>query len=119
MNAIGQIPVGLPDRSFGIRHLVDHAIKADQLNLNIRMETNSIDMMRQFALLKMGLVFLPAFSFERELASSELVGIPIVSNVLSLSTTQVCKRADVELTPAAGRMAEFIISTAEHFTRVA
>lgn len=119
MGDIGDLPVGLPDRSFGIRHLVDHAVKADLLTLNIRLETNSIDMMRQFALQNMGLIFLPAFSFERELASGELVGIPIVSRALSLSTTQICKRAEVELTPSAGKLAAVIIETAEAFSRVA
>lgn len=119
MSDIGDLPVGLPDRFFGIRHLVDHAVKADLLTLNVRLETNSIDMLRQFALQSMGLVFLPAFSFERELLSGELVGIPIISRALSLSTAQICKRAEVELTPSANKLAKVIIETAEAFSHVA
>lgn len=116
---IGDSPVGLPDRSFGIRHLVDHLIKAEQLTLNVRLETNSIDMMRQFALHDLGLIFLPAFSFERELASGELVGIPIESPTLPLSTTQICKRVEMELTPSARQLAKVLADTAEAFTSVA
>nr|WP_272212312.1 LysR family transcriptional regulator [Marinicella sp. W31]MDC2878225.1 LysR family transcriptional regulator [Marinicella sp. W31] len=112
-------PVGLPDQSFGIRQLVDHVVKTEQLALNVRLETNSIDMMRQFALQDMGIVFLPAFSFERELESGELIGVPIMSTVLSLSTTQVCKRAEIELSPAAQRLVEYIRTVADEFVNVA
>ncbi|WP_180900681.1 LysR family transcriptional regulator [Martelella soudanensis] len=112
-------PVGLPDRSFGIRQLVDHVVKSEQLALNIRLETNSIDMMRQFALQDMGIVFLPAFSFERELASGELIGVPVKSTVLTLSTTEVCKRAEVELSPAARRLVDYIRQVADEFVGVA
>ncbi len=112
-------PVGLPDQSFGIRQLVDHVVRSEQLALKIRLETNSIDMMRQFALQDMGIVFLPAFSFERELESGELIGVPITSSTLSQSTTQVCKRAEIELSPAAGRLVEYIRKVADEFVGVA
>lgn len=116
---VGDHAVGVPDRSFGIRHLIDHAIMAEKLRLNIRMETNSIEMMRQFAMENMGIVFLPAFSFERELATGELVSVPIVGQSLTMSTTQVCKRADVELTWAASRLVDVIANTAGAFSSVA
>ena len=76
-------------------------------------------MMRQFALQDMGIVFLPAFSFERELESGELIGVPITSSTLSQSTTQVCKRAEIELSPAAGRLVEYIRKVADEFVGVA
>ncbi len=119
MSELKTEPLGLPDRSFGIRHLVDHVVKSEQLVINIRLETNSIDMMRQFALQNMGVIFLPAFSFERELESGELVGIPIVSQVLSLSATQVCKRTNIELSTAAFRFVEYIRLVADEFVGVA
>lgn len=119
LGEIGDMPVGLPDRSFGIRHLVSHVLKAEQRAFNVRMETNSIDMLRQFALYDMGLIFLPTFSFDRELATGELVGIPVSSKELPSSTIQICKRADVELTPSAQRFCEVLGDIGQRFSSVA
>lgn len=104
-------PAALPDRSFGIRHLVDHAVATSQLDISVRLETNSIDMMRQFALQEMGITFLPGFSFERELLSERLVGVPIDDAVLGQATTQICKHAGIDLTPAAKGLVEVILDT--------
>jgi len=119
LSEIGDVPVGLPDRSFGIRHLVNHMLKVEQLALNVRLETNSIDMLRQFALYDMGLIFLPVFSFDRELASGELIGIPVVSKALPLSAIQICKRADVELTPSAQRFSQALEEIGQSFRSIA
>lgn len=112
---IEHYPVALPDRSFGIRHLIDHVLKEEQLSLNIRMQTNSIDMLRQFALHNVGVVFLPAFAFEREISSRRLLAVRVDSPALSRSTMQICKRADVGLTPAAKKLADAVTGTVEAF----
>ncbi|MFC4350239.1 LysR family transcriptional regulator [Fodinicurvata halophila] len=104
-------PVALPDRSFGIRHLIDHASATEQLGINVRLETNSIDMLRQFVLQEMGIAFLPGFSFEQELISQRLVGVPIDDAILGQAKTQVCKHAEIDLTPAADGFVKTILET--------
>ena len=101
-------PIGIPDESFGIRHQVDYALKKDQLNIDIRLETNSIEMVRQFAIQGMGVAFLPAFSFERETQSGSLIGISVTHSDLSASTLQICKRRDVELIHPAARLVDYL-----------
>ena len=101
-------PVGLPDLSFGIRHLVDQAVKSEQVELQIRLETNSIDMTRQFALYGMGITFLPAFSFEREIAAGTLVGVEVENEGLASARAHVCVHAEIEPTPAAARFLDAI-----------
>lgn len=101
-------PVGLPDRSFGIRHLVEQAVKGEQVELVVRLETNSIDMARQFALHGMGLTFLPAFSFEREIAARTLVGVEVDNEALASARAHVCVHADIEPTLAAQRFLDAI-----------
>lgn len=98
------LPVGLPDASFGIRHIVDIAMAACDYKLRIKLETNSIDMVRQFALHGMGVGFLPMFAFEREAWADTLIGVPVDHPLFASSTTQICRNASIEPTWAARAM---------------
>lgn len=112
-------PLALPNVTFGIRHLVNHAIKVAQLDVNIRLETNSMDMIRQFALHEMGVTFLPAFSCERELAARELVAIPLTDPGLERASIQICKHAEMDLTAAAAKLVDAILGTFKRAESVA
>lgn len=112
-------PIGLPDRSFGIRHLVDQAIKSEQVDLTIRMETNSIEMTRQFALSGLGVTFLPAFSFEREIAAGTLIGVELENETLATASTEICKRAETEPTFAAQEFLEAVAQAIGRLNRCA
>lgn len=112
-------PIGLPDRSFGIRNLVDHVFKAEQMTINVRLETNSIDMVRQFALEGMGIVFLPSFSFGREYQSGGLIGVPLANGALSASSMHVCKRAESDLVLPARRLVDYLIAATREAEAVA
>lgn len=101
-------PIGLPDRSFGIRHLVEQAVKNERADLQIRLETNSIDMARQFALHGMGITFLTAFAFEREIAAGTLVGVEVENDALASAKAHVCVHAEIEPTLAAQRFLDAI-----------
>ena len=98
-------PVGLPDKSFGIRQIVDRAAERTT-GLTVRMQTNSIDMVRQFALAGMGVSFLPFFAFQREAAAGTLVGVTIDDPGFASATAQVCIHAERRLTYAARQMLE-------------
>ncbi len=104
--------------TFGIRHLLDHVVKSDQLQGAVRLETNSIDMLRQFALHQLGVVFLPAFAFERELAAGSLVGVAITNAALANAAVQICKRANFELSLPASRFVDILLEGPQ-FTCVA
>lgn len=101
-------PIGIPDRSFGIRNLIEHVIKKEQMEIDIRLETNSIGMIRQFASQGMCVGFLPAFSFERDARAGTLVGIPLDNSELSVSTLQICKRRGSELFSPAARLVSYL-----------
>ncbi|MCF3933874.1 LysR family transcriptional regulator [Acuticoccus sp. M5D2P5] len=96
-------PVGLPNATFGIRHLVDHIVKAGNIELKIRLETNSIDMARQFGICGMGVTLLPEFGIERELEAGKVVAIPLAEGAVASSSMQVVKRTGMELSPVAAR----------------
>lgn len=102
-------PLCLPDKTFGIRQAVDRAAKRAGITA-LHMETNSIDMMRHFALTGMGVTFMPAFAFEREAAAGSLVGIAIADPNLESATAKVCIHAERSLTWAARRMLDIILN---------
>ena len=105
--------VGLPDASFGIRHIVDAAMETHGARLKLRLETNSIDMVRQFALLGMGVSFLPVFAFQREADARSLVGVPLVEPEFASASAQVCKHAAFELTWAARALLETLTEASD------
>jgi DNA-binding transcriptional LysR family regulator len=95
------VPIGLPDKSFGIRQIVDTTVLAGDIALSVRLETNSIDMVRQYALHGMGVSFLPRFSFEREADAGMLIGIPIDEPLFASARALICRNPDLVPTWAA------------------
>ncbi len=93
-------PLGMPDRSFGVRRLVENALKPKHLELKLRMATNSIEMTRQFAIYGMGIALLPAFAIEHEISVGSLVHVPVASRELELARLQICLHAEIEPTAA-------------------
>lgn len=112
LDTLARTPIGLPDTSFGIRHLIDHMIKTRGLDINIRLETNSIDMMRRFALNEMGVIFLPTFAFEREHASGALIAVPLAETPLATARIHICRRAEIEPTLAAKELIDTLVEHA-------
>ncbi|WP_026380282.1 LysR family transcriptional regulator [Afifella pfennigii] len=106
-------PVGLPDPSFGIRHIVDLATERAAIELQLRLETNSIEMVRQFALFGMGVAFLPEFAFQREAAAGSLIGIRLIETELASATTQFCKHGEFDLTWAARSVLEALVEASD------
>lgn len=106
-------PVGLPDRNFGIRQIVDAAMETAGIELDIRLETNSIDMVRQFALFGMGVGFLPGFAFQRERGAGSLVGVEVHDPRFASATAQICKHAEFEPTWAARALLDSLSQAAD------
>ncbi|MBA1146166.1 LysR family transcriptional regulator [Ectothiorhodospiraceae bacterium WFHF3C12] len=103
--------VAVPDKVFGIRHIVDQAAKEEDVSLPVALETNSIDMLRQFALYGLGVTFMPAFAFERELSAGKLVGVPLHHRLMRTATTQICKHRDLALTFSARALARVLVES--------
>ena len=61
-----QVPLALPDTSFGIRRLIDSVCLAMQMKPNIVLETNSIEALRGYARSGAGMTMLPYLTSRRE-----------------------------------------------------
>jgi len=88
---------GVPEKSFGIRRLIDAALNAQKLQLSPVLETNSIEALKGFARYGGGLTFLPELPIRRELERCVLVSIPILEDTFRHSSHDVCVLADRRL----------------------
>lgn len=97
-------PLGLPDRSFGVRRLVDRAAARQGISLRPSVTINSIEMAKAYVLACKGLTVLPAFAVVRECASGEMVAIRLREAGLSHATVALCTHRDRRLPAAAQRL---------------
>lgn len=104
--------IALPDRSFGIRRLVDAAALKHQLTIHEFIQTNSFEMMKSFAATGDAVAILPKTMILRELATGQLRAIPVAGDGLAEARIQVCVHQSRVLSSAANRflthMVEFL-----------
>jgi len=93
-------PLALPERTFGIRKLVDAACHVHGVKPNLVLETNSIEALRGFARAGAGVTLLPLLSARRELELGAVVDIAVDEPTLTSSSTDICVREDRNLSIA-------------------
>ena len=71
------LPLLLADRSVGVRAMLESTLGRDALRMLPRLETNSLIMMTQLALRGAGVAVKTRIGVERELASGQLVFVPL------------------------------------------
>jgi DNA-binding transcriptional LysR family regulator len=82
---VAAYPVVLPDRSFGIRQMIDRVRATSRLDLRIAVETNSLAFAWKLVLATEFVTFLPLDSVRGEVAERRLVAVPL-DDPLSRST---------------------------------
>lgn len=97
-------PLGLPDRSFGIRRLLDQTAAQQGISLKPSLTINSIEMAKAYARSGMGLTVLPAFAVVRECAAGELVAMQIRDAGLANATVTLCTHRERSLSSAGQRL---------------
>ncbi|SDT58107.1 LysR family transcriptional regulator [Bradyrhizobium canariense] len=92
LREIAKYPLALPERTFGIRQVMDAACHVDQLRVNIALETNSIEAMRAFARAGSGVTILPSLAAKSDIEAKRVVAIPVSDPMLSASSVDICTR---------------------------
>ena len=98
-------PVAIPVLGFGIRNLLDQALRLEKLPLRPTLETNSIDAMRAFARNGRGISVLHRMAVARETADGTLTTRSIESPPLATGTIDLCAQAGFPLPIAAREFA--------------
>lgn len=92
--------VGIPEKHFGIRRLLDAAVTAEKLQFTAALVSNSIEALKGFAQFGGGATFLPKLPTRRELDRRVLISIPILEDTFQKSAHHVCVQTNRRL-PAA------------------
>jgi DNA-binding transcriptional LysR family regulator len=113
-------PLGLPNRSFGIRQLLDRAAAQQGISLKPSVTVNSIEMTKAYVRTCRGLTVLPAFAVLRECGSGEMVAIRIRESTLTHATVALCIHRNRRLSAAGQRLLAEMTArlkgfTADHF----
>ena len=85
-----QFAYAIPEKSFGIRALIDAQARASKLILKPALVTNSIEAMRGFARDGHGLTFLPAITVRREAELGQVKVIPLSDREMQKASIDLC-----------------------------
>lgn len=87
----------VPEKSFGIRSLIDAQARSSKLVLKPALVTNSIEAMRGFAREGHGVTFLPAITVQREAELGQLKAIPLSDREMQKASIDLCVQQDRRL----------------------
>jgi DNA-binding transcriptional LysR family regulator len=104
-------PLALPDRSFGLRHMIDAAAKVHGVKLEPVLTTNSIEGLRAFARAGAGVTILPPFAVVSDLKQGTLRTRSLLERELRMARTAILARRDRQLPLVATRIAEYLLKT--------
>ena len=100
LTEVAEHPMAIPDRSFGIRHVLDAACHVHQIRTDAALESNSVEALRTFARSGSGLTILPWLACKTDVLAKRVVAVPIDDAMLSASSVDVCVREERVLPPA-------------------
>jgi DNA-binding transcriptional LysR family regulator len=105
--------LAVPEKTFGIRRLLDAAVGARKLQLSPTLETNSIAALKGFARYGGGITFLPTLPTLQEIENCTLVAIPISEDTFRNASHDVCVLADRRLPLAVRAFVDMLKQEAE------
>ncbi|WP_441278350.1 LysR family transcriptional regulator [Tardiphaga sp. 172_B4_N1_3] len=105
LDDIAKFTMAIPDRSFGIRGVLDAAFHVHEIRADVAFESNSVEALRAFARSGCGLTVLPWLACKNDILAKRVVAVPIADAMLSASSVDICVREERMLPPA---VAEFL-----------
>lgn len=112
---LAEMQLALPDRTFGLRRLIDDVAATTGVALKPAVVTNSIASLRSFARAGMGVSVLTTFASRRDIAEGHLIAVPMLGRNLQKACVKICVRKDRRLSPAAGALAQHLARSARKY----
>jgi DNA-binding transcriptional LysR family regulator len=100
LNHAAKFTMAIPDRSFGIRDVLDAAFHVHEIRADVALESNSVEGLRAFARSGSGLTILPWLACKNDILARRVIAIPIEDAMLSASSVDICVREERVLPPA-------------------
>lgn len=117
--ALAQQRVGLPDRTFQIRSLIDGIAAKTKTPLNHVIETNTLEMCKGVVRNSDLLTFLPRYAALREIANGELSAVPLQQRDLASTSVSLITMPSRQLSPAARKLVETFKTGMGRYARTA
>lgn len=102
--------LALPDASFGVRRLIDLQCQLAKIPLTVALESNSISVLRSYARHGDGITLLSSIPIRNELATGQLVGVPLDDELLRQGGVDVCTLRGRKLPVAASAFLDRLIA---------
>ncbi|MFM1991981.1 MAG: hypothetical protein RJA99_4938 [Pseudomonadota bacterium] len=112
MRELDGVSAALPDRSFGIRRLVDQAAAAARIRLRIALEANSLQLIRNVVAGSELVTFMPERAFTREAAAGTLAAMPLQGTAFARASIDVLTARGHDLSHAARRFVAVLAQAA-------
>jgi DNA-binding transcriptional LysR family regulator len=112
---VGEMKLALPDRTFGLRRLVDDIAAATGTELKPALVTNSIESLRSFARAGMGVSMLTRCATRRDVSEGRLVTVPLQGRNLRKACLKICVRKGRALSPAARALSRHLARSARKY----
>ncbi|TXL64123.1 LysR family transcriptional regulator [Zeimonas arvi] len=112
MKQLDGVAAALPDRSFGIRRLIEQAEAAARVRLRVALESDSLQLIKNVVASTSLVSFMPPMTFTRELASGSLAAIDLQGPVFARASIDVLTARGHEISHAARRFLDFLVRAA-------
>jgi DNA-binding transcriptional LysR family regulator len=91
-------PIAVPDKTFGLRRLLDNQCQSSRLTMRPVLEANSIQALRMFARSGGGITFLPLVTVRRDIEERAVVAVPMMGDrQLAKGTLDICVAESLKL----------------------
>lgn len=117
LKQLASYDVAVMHGSYGTRQIIQLAEHVDKIRLNPKLTTNSISVIKHFVRADLGVSLLPAFAVSQEIATGELVAIPIEHPMLAKVEAHIITRLGRQLSPAANQLLLQLIATMGAFRK--
>lgn len=108
--------VALPDRSFGIRYLIEKAAAEAKVELEIEYEANSLQTLKNIVSQTDVVGFMPSLTFEYESKAGLLTGIMLDNRACTIATIDLVSPRNRKMPPAVAAFMGFIRPRFTHRT---
>jgi DNA-binding transcriptional LysR family regulator len=112
MTQLDGMPAALPDRSFGIRRLVDRAQRAAGIRLKIMLQSDSLQLIKNVVSATSLVTFMPPMTFTRELANGTLHAIDLPEATFARASIDVITARGPGVSLAAKQFLETLVAQA-------
>jgi DNA-binding transcriptional LysR family regulator len=108
-------PLAVMPPSYGLGQIVQMLAYADNVHLNATLTTNSLTVLKHFAKKGEGITLMGPFAAMHEIASGELVALPVAHPLFQSAKARMLVRAGRPLSAAAQELQQWLLSSLSAF----